>query len=96
MIEQLPLFSNPVKEAEPLPEVLVGPVPAPTMPRLTSTAPLKAAIVAWREYMENESFTSDKFSLHTIKAFSGDLNLFAQFLFQMMQHTHYWTLGVWP
>ncbi len=78
MIEQLPLFSNPVREAELLPTMLATtakPMGAP----LTGSAPLKAAIVAWREYMENESFTNDKFSIHTIKAFSGDLNLFAQF-----------------
>lgn len=78
MIEQLPLFSSPVKEAEPLPAVPLGPAASPTT-RLTGNAPLKAAIVAWREYMEHESLASDKFSLHTIKAFSGDLNLFAQF-----------------
>lgn len=78
MSEQLPLFSNPTKEGEPAPP---HPLTAAgeTTARLTGTAPLKAAIVAWREYMETESLNNDKFSLHTIKAFSGDLNLFAQF-----------------
>lgn len=78
MIEQLPLFSNPVKEAEPLSAMSLGPLTS-TVARLTGNAPLKAAIVAWREYMETESFNNGKFSTHTIKAFSGDLNLFAQF-----------------
>lgn len=78
MSEQLPLFSNPVKEAEPLLAVPMTPA-GPKAARLTGNAPLKAAIVAWREYMEYELAANDKFSMHTIKAFSGDLNLFAQF-----------------
>ena len=64
--EQLPLFSSPPLETEtaPLPHSALG---------LNAATPLKAVIVAWRHYMEKEDV-----SLNTIKAFGGDLNLFAQ------------------
>jgi integrase/recombinase XerD len=52
----------------------VTPVLLDVRPRLTASAHLQSAITAWREQM-----AKDDVSPNTIKAFGGDLNLFAQF-----------------
>jgi site-specific recombinase XerD len=71
MDEQLPLFSA---APAPRPELKSPPrtVPAPT---LGSGSALHAAILAWREHLEHERSPSN-----TVKAFTGDLNLAAQFV----------------
>ncbi len=69
MDEQLPLFTTPPPEAPP-------PTPAaPLAPALGPTASLHAAILAWREHLERERSPAN-----TVKAFTGDLNLAAQFI----------------
>jgi len=73
MAEQLPLFSTPSEET-----TLPAPAPSdPTLPatQLGAASPLKAAIVAWCDYLVKEQA-----SPHTIKAFGGDLQLFARFV----------------
>ena len=84
MADQLPLFLTHVAEA-PLPPAAPGvaappgiatPPPPPRRgPALNSGAPLKAAIVAWLEHLEKEDS-----SLHTVKAFGGDMNQLARFV----------------
>jgi integrase/recombinase XerD len=73
MAEQLPLFSTPTAETSSPkahdPNVAANP------PALGPGASLKAAIVAWVEHLKQEDA-----QLNTIKAFGGDLNLFAQFV----------------
>ncbi len=85
MADQLPLFSTPTAEA-PLPSAAPHGLPAPhgvsslspavrAAPALNAGSPLKAAIVAWLEHLEQEES-----SPHTIKAFGGDVNQLAQYL----------------
>lgn len=73
MVEQLPLFSNSDQDPVAPPPVPVS--PAPTASKLSENSPLKAAIVAWCDYLAKEQA-----SPHTVKAFGGDLRLFARFI----------------
>ena len=66
-VEQLPLFSVPPGEAAPA----ARPGGAAGLP---ASASLKAAIVAWCEHLEREGARPN-----TIKAFGGDLRLFASY-----------------
>jgi len=71
MAEQLPLFSKPPAE-------LTRPVPAPSPAAETGLRPgasLNAAVIAWCERLRQEGKSE-----HTVKAFGGDLDLFARFL----------------
>lgn len=72
-VEQLPLFSTPPDELSTA-AASHGPArdPAGT---LKTTASLKAAIVAWCEHLRREGAREN-----TVKAFGGDLNLFAAFV----------------
>ncbi len=69
MDDQLPLFSTPEPESESKP---AAETPAP--PGLGPGSSLTAAIMAWRQHLEQERSPQN-----TIKAFIGDLNLAAQF-----------------
>lgn len=73
-VEQLPLFSLPPDEASPADPArrpaLHGPAGA-----LQAASSLRAAIVAWCEHLRREGAREN-----TVKAFGGDLNLFAAFL----------------
>ena len=76
MVEQLPLFSTPADEEPRSPSPARG-IPTPAIPatQLNAGSPLKAAIVAWCDHL-----TKEQASPHTVKAFGGDLRLFAQFV----------------
>jgi len=75
MDEQLPLFSTvPAAEAEPKTPSQTPAQPA-TSSRLSAGSSLTAGILAWREHLEKERSPAN-----TIKAFTGDLNLAAQFI----------------
>lgn len=73
-VEQLPLFSNPPGEAQADIAGRAGPGAAPSGQPFTAAASLKAAIVAWCEHLRSEGAREN-----TVKAFGGDLNLFAAF-----------------
>ena len=72
MAEQLPLFSTPTSETISLPEAR-APNAAAHPTALVASVSLKTAILAWVEHLKEEA------QLNTIKAFSGDLKLFAEF-----------------
>ena len=72
MAEQLPLFSTPTAETLSHPEARASNAAAhPTA--LVASVSLRTAIVAWVEHLKEDA------QLNTIKAFSGDLKLFAEF-----------------
>jgi integrase/recombinase XerD len=77
MSEQLPLFSTPPPDGrapQPAPAASANPAPARAA-SLGPNASLTAAILAWRDHLEREHSPTN-----TVKAFTGDLQLAAQFV----------------
>jgi integrase/recombinase XerD len=87
MAEQLPLFSTLAAEAEVEPGAAAPPMAVPPPPSagtrpgpaLAPASPLKAAIVAWCAHLD-QLVERDELSLHTRKAFGGDLQQLAAYL----------------
>jgi integrase/recombinase XerD len=80
MTEQLPLFSTPQEPSTPVAEAMPPLTTTPVQATgLKASASLNAAIVAWQEDMDRRVSRGD-LSIHTLKAFIGDLNQLAQFV----------------